>query len=46
MKVHRIQARHLTRNVPSGRVMEKIGMKQEGVLKKPLSAKDMLYGAR
>ena len=29
--LHRIQARHLTRNPPSGRVMQKIGMRQEGV---------------
>lgn len=31
--LHRIQARHLTRNPPSGRVMQKIGMRQEGVLR-------------
>jgi RimJ/RimL family protein N-acetyltransferase len=29
--LHRIQARHLTRNPPSGRVMQKIGMRLEGV---------------
>lgn len=29
--LHRIQAHHLTRNPSSGRVMQKIGMRQEGV---------------
>jgi ribosomal-protein-alanine N-acetyltransferase len=29
--LHRIEARHLVRNPASGRVMEKLGMKQEGV---------------
>jgi len=29
--LHRIQARHLTRNPASGRVMEKLGMRHEGV---------------
>ncbi len=31
--LHRIQARHLTRNPPSGRVMQKTGMRPEGVLR-------------
>ena len=31
--LHRIQARHLTRNPASGRVMQKIGMTQGGVLR-------------
>ena len=29
--LHRIEARHLTRNPPSGRVMQKVGMSFEGV---------------
>jgi len=29
--LHRVQARHLTRNPASGRVMEKLGMRLEGV---------------
>jgi len=29
--LHRIQARHLVRNPASGRVMEKLGMQQEGI---------------
>jgi RimJ/RimL family protein N-acetyltransferase len=33
LKVIRVQARHLLRNRPSGRVMEKIGMKREGVVR-------------
>ncbi len=33
MNVIRIQARHLLRNRPSGRVMEKTGMKREGVVR-------------
>lgn len=31
--VHRIQARHLMRNPASGRVMQKLGMQREGVLR-------------
>ena len=31
LKLHRIQARHFTRNPASGRVMQKAGMKLEGV---------------
>jgi RimJ/RimL family protein N-acetyltransferase len=31
LKLHRIQGRHLVRNPPSGRVMQKIGMRHEGV---------------
>ena len=31
--LHRIQARHLVRNAPSGRVMQKLGMRFEGVLR-------------
>jgi ribosomal-protein-alanine N-acetyltransferase len=31
LKLHRIQARHLTRNPSSGRVLQKIGMRLEGV---------------
>jgi RimJ/RimL family protein N-acetyltransferase len=33
MGVHRVQARHLTRNPASGRVMVKLGMTFEGVLR-------------
>lgn len=33
LKLQRIYAEHLTRNPASGRVMEKIGLKQEGVLR-------------
>lgn len=33
LNLNRIQARHLTRNPASGRVMQKIGMTQEGVLR-------------
>ena len=29
--LHRVQARHLTRNPASGRVMQKLGMRLEGV---------------
>ena len=29
--LHRVQARHLTRNPASGRVMAKLGMRLEGV---------------
>ena len=36
LKLNRIQARHLTRNPASGRVMEKAGMKFEGVLRQSL----------
>lgn len=32
--LYRIQARHLTRNPASGRVMQKIGMVREGILRK------------
>jgi len=31
LRLHRIQARHLTRNPASGRVMQKLGMRMEGV---------------
>lgn len=31
LKLHRVQARHYTRNPASGRVMQKLGMKSEGV---------------
>jgi ribosomal-protein-alanine N-acetyltransferase len=31
--VHRIQVRHLTRNPASGRVMQKLGMQREGILR-------------
>ena len=31
LRLNRIQARHMTRNPSSGRVMEKLGMKPEGV---------------
>lgn len=31
LRLHRIQARHLTRNPASGRVLQKIGMRLEGV---------------
>jgi RimJ/RimL family protein N-acetyltransferase len=33
LKLHRIQARHFTRNASSGRVMQKAGMRYEGVLR-------------
>lgn len=33
MQLHRIQARHFVRNEASGRVMEKIGMQREGVIR-------------
>ena len=33
LQLHRIQARHLTRNPSSGRVLQKIGMRLEGVLR-------------
>jgi RimJ/RimL family protein N-acetyltransferase len=33
LRLHRIQARHLTRNPASGRVLQKIGMRLEGVLR-------------
>jgi RimJ/RimL family protein N-acetyltransferase len=31
LALHRIQARHLTRNPSSGRVMQKLGMRLEGI---------------
>jgi RimJ/RimL family protein N-acetyltransferase len=31
LRLHRIQARHLTRNPASGRVLQKIGMRLEGI---------------
>jgi RimJ/RimL family protein N-acetyltransferase len=33
LKLHRIQARHFMRNPPSGRVMQKVGMRFEGTLR-------------
>jgi Acetyltransferases, including N-acetylases of ribosomal proteins len=33
LSVHRIEARHLLHNPASGRVMEKLGMRHEGVLR-------------
>lgn len=36
MNLNRIQARHMTKNPASGRVMEKIGMKKEGILRQSL----------
>lgn len=36
LKLNRIQARHLTRNPASGRVMQKAGMKYEGVMRQSL----------
>lgn len=36
LKLNRIQARHMTKNPASGRVMEKIGMTREGVLRQSL----------
>ncbi len=33
LQLHRVQARHLTRNPASGRVMQKIGMRLEGILR-------------
>ena len=35
--LNRVQARHMTKNPASGRVMEKIGMSHEGVLRQSLS---------
>ena len=37
MNLNRIQARHMVKNPASGRVMEKIDMKKEGVLRQSLS---------
>ena len=33
MELNRIHARHMVRNPASGRVMEKLGMKSEGILR-------------
>ena len=33
LEVHRIAAQHLLRNPASGRVMQKLGMRREGVLR-------------
>lgn len=33
MKLNRVYARHLAKNPASGKVMEKIGMKYEGLLR-------------
>lgn len=38
--LHRVQARHLTRNPASGRVMEKLGMKREGILREATRRSD------
>jgi [ribosomal protein S5]-alanine N-acetyltransferase len=38
--LHRIQARHLTRNPASGRVMQKLGMKLEGINRQALRKND------
>jgi ribosomal-protein-alanine N-acetyltransferase len=40
LKLHRIFASHFPRNPPSGRVMEKIGMKQEGLLRGHVKKQD------
>lgn len=42
MKLIRIQARHLMRSGPSGRVMEKVGMKREGVVREAVRKWDRL----
>lgn len=39
--VHRMQARHLTRNPSSGRVMQKLGMTCEGVLRQSVRKWDV-----
>lgn len=31
--IHRIEGRHFTRNAASGRVMQKLGMRPEGVIR-------------
>jgi RimJ/RimL family protein N-acetyltransferase len=40
LKLHRIFAFHIPRNPPSGRVMEKIGMKREGLLRGHVKKQD------
>jgi len=40
LRLHRIQAHHLTRNPPSGRVMQKIGMQREGVHREAIRKRD------
>ena len=42
--LHRIEARHLTKNPASGRVMEKCGMVWEGTLRRNRLMKDGTYG--
>jgi RimJ/RimL family protein N-acetyltransferase len=36
LDLNRIQARHMTKNPASGRVMQKVGMKYEGTLRQSL----------
>ena len=38
--LHRVQARHFVRNPASGRVMVKLGMRREGVLRESLRRRD------
>jgi len=40
LRLHRIQARHLTRNPASGRVLQKLGMQAEGVNREWLRKND------
>jgi tagatose 1,6-diphosphate aldolase len=42
--MHKICAKHDTENIASGRVMQKCGMKQEGVLREQSCRKDGTYG--
>lgn len=45
LDINRIQARHMTKNPASGRVMEKIGMTPEGVLRQSLFRFDTFENA-
>ncbi|MGH9888420.1 MAG: GNAT family N-acetyltransferase, partial [bacterium] len=40
LQLHRVEARHLTRNAASGRVMQKLGMRLEGVHRQALKKWD------
>ncbi|MDZ7319511.1 MAG: GNAT family N-acetyltransferase [candidate division KSB1 bacterium] len=43
--LNRIQARHMTKNPASGRVMQKVGMQYEGTLRQSLVREDQFYDA-
>jgi RimJ/RimL family protein N-acetyltransferase len=40
LKLNRVQARHFSRNPASGRVMQKMGMQREGILRQAVKKWD------